>query len=181
MVLVYDEKVESDFDGTIIDIETIGNFKNIFPDSRRYSNIQPVAFGCINNHRLSIYCAKGMESIEKLKEKISFLIDTLQRPFYAFNSEFEMGVFFHSLNKKVRFERELNEERYESKKSVVSLLNISQYGDPFKDNGKLCMIAWLKGQIELAIAHNRSCLLKERDILLKRGFRKSEELNFVNC
>jgi hypothetical protein len=37
----------------------------------------------------------------------------------------------------------------------------------------------VNGKIKRAIAHNRSCLLKERDILLKRGFRRSEELNFV--
>jgi hypothetical protein len=181
MVLIYNEKMESHFDGTIIDIETIGNFNNNFPDSRRYSNIQPVIFGCINNHELSIYCAKGIESIEKLKEKISLMLDNLPRPFHAFNSEFEMGVFFHNLNKIVHIERELNIQKYESKMSVVSLLNISQYDDPFNDDGKLCMEAWLMGQIEKAIAHNRSCLLKERDILLKRGFRRSEELNFVYC
>jgi len=27
--------------------------------------------------------------------------------------------------------------------------------------------------------HNRSCLLKERDILLKRGFRKPDDLRFI--
>lgn len=126
------------------------------------------------------------DSIETLKGKISNLLDSLERPFHAFNCNFEKGVFFHSLNKKVIFERELQKKRregewHEPKWSAVSSLNISQYDDPFRDKGELCMQAWLKGQIENAIAHNRSCLLKERDILLKRGFRKPDILKFIEC
>ena len=64
-------------------------------------------------------------------------------------------------------------ELYEKTKYNVTYQTI-------RDNGKLCMEAWQKGQLEKAIAHNRSCLLKERDILLRRGFRKPNQLNFVN-
>ena len=35
------------------------------------------------------------------------------------------------------------------------------------------------GEFDKAIAHNRACLLKERDILLKRRPREPEELRFV--
>jgi hypothetical protein len=31
----------------------------------------------------------------------------------------------------------------------------------------------------MAIAHNRSCLLKEKDILLLRGYRKPDELEII--
>ena len=179
MVKIIKEKVKSNFDGTIIDIETIGNFDNGFNDSRRYQQIQPVIFGFINCDGFSIYCAKGTNSIEKLKEKISLMLDKLKRPFYAYNSIFERGVFFHSLNKRVIIERELNIEKYEAKSSAVSLLKIPQYDDPFRDYGKLCMEAWINGQLEKAIAHNKGDLLKERDILLKRGFRKPDDLKFV--
>lgn len=180
MVETLNEKVKSNFDGTIIDIETIGNFDTGFNDSRRCRQIQPVIFGFINNSGLSIYCAKKKESTKKLHEKISLTLDKLERPFYAYNSIFEKSVFFHSLNKKVMIERELNVETYEAKRYAVSLLKIPQYGDPFNDNGKLCMEAWLDGQLEKAIAHNRGDLLKERDILLKRGFREPDKLKFVN-
>lgn len=179
MVLVYKEKTKSDFEGTVIDIETIGNFAD-FNDSRRYKDIEPVIFGFIRSKGLSIYCAKNEKSINKLKGKISLILDILNRPFYAFNSIFERSVFFHSLNKKVIFERELNKDQYESKSSTVFELGISQYDDPFNDNGMLCMDAWLRGELKEAIAHNRSCLLKERDILLKRGFREPDELEFVD-
>ncbi len=39
MVLLYKEKVNLVIEGTIIDIETIGNFNNNYGDSRRYMNI----------------------------------------------------------------------------------------------------------------------------------------------
>ena len=178
MIEIYKEKVKSNFDGAIIDIETIGNF-NDFNDSRRYKQILPVIFGFIDSGKLSIYCAKKRESIGKLQEEVSLMLGGLEKPFHAFNCIFEQGVFFHSLNKKIMFERELNKEKYEAKRSAVSLLGIPQYNDPFNDNGQLCMHAWLSGQLEKSIAHNRSCLLKERDILLKRGFRKPDELKFV--
>lgn len=178
MVREHNEKINSSFSGTIIDIETIGNFNN-FSDSRRYKNIVPVIFGFINNNELSILCAKRKESIELLKKKILGILEKLERPFHAFNCDFESGVFFHNLNKKIIFEKELNTEKYEAKRNAVSALKIPQYDDPFFDNGKFCMEAWLSGQIEKAIAHNRSCLLKERDILLKRGFRNPDKLKFM--
>jgi hypothetical protein len=174
----YKERISSAFEGTIIDIETIGGFCS-FPDSRKCCRITPVIFGCIGRGGISIYCAKSMESIGALKERVPAILKGLERPFHAFNCSFEMSVFFHSLGIKVPFERELNAERYEAKRNAVLSLGIPQYSDPFGDNGKLCMESWLKGDIERAIAHNRSCLLKERDILLKRGFRKPDALEFV--
>jgi len=49
MVKIYSEKVKSDFEGTIIDIETIGYFMEL-NDSRRYSKITPVIFGFIDKN-----------------------------------------------------------------------------------------------------------------------------------
>jgi len=178
MVLEHQEKIASNFDGTIIDIETIGKFSD-FPDSRRCSQIVPVILGHIDREGLRIYCAKGQESINKLKARIPEILNGLKRPFHAFNCPFEMSVFFHSLGIKVPFEKELNQELYESKRNAVYALGISQYNDPFNDNGFLCMKAWLNGQVDKAIAHNRSCLLKERDIFLKRGARKADKLKFL--
>lgn len=174
----YNENIKSNFKGNIIDIETIGNFCNFY-DSRRYMDIVPVIFGYINQDCLSILCAKNKESIDRLKQKIIGILDTLERPFHAFNCDFESGVFFHNLNNKIIFDKELNAESFEAKRNAVSFLKIPQYDDPFFDNGRLCMESWLNGKIEKSMAHNRSCLLKERDILLKRGFRKPDELKFV--
>ncbi|MBW2974905.1 hypothetical protein KY366_04270 [Candidatus Woesearchaeota archaeon] len=180
MVQVYKEKVRSNFDGTIIDIETIGSFRRAYSDSRRYKDIIPVIFGFIDQEGLTIHCAKRMESINKLKEEIKKILPKLKRPFHAFNSVFERGAFFHQLGEQVLFEKELNKERFEGKRLAVSTLKIPQYNDPFNDKGELCMAAWLKGELEKAVAHNRSCLLKERDILFKRGFREPDELKLID-
>ena len=178
LIIEHREETTSDFEGTIIDIETIGEFLNQYPDSRRYKDIQLVIFGFINRQSLQIFCAKGMEAINELREKTEEIINSLERPFYAFNTDFERGVLFYELGKKIDFDGELQEGR-ESKASARSYLGIPNYDDPFYDKGILCMLAWEDGEFDKAIAHNRACLLKERDILLQRGFREPDELEFV--
>ncbi len=54
MVEVYEEVENSDFKGTIIDIETIGDFDYSYFDSRRYRNLLPVIFGYATNNVLRI-------------------------------------------------------------------------------------------------------------------------------
>ena len=179
MIRIYREKIVSDFEGTIIDLETIGYFVDRFEDSRRYRKILPVIFGSIQREGILIFCAEDRDSISEFEREIVNVLDLLKKPFYAFNAEFERGVLFHRTGKEVVFERELNFEKFESKKGAVQSLRIPNYGDPCKDNGWLCSQEWLKGNIDHAILHNRSCLLKERDILLKRGFRKPDALRFV--
>lgn len=178
MVKICDENIYSKFDGTIIDLETIGSFLT-GGDSRRYREIIPVIFGFINKNGLKIYCAKNEKSIGTLKQNIHDILPSLKKPFYAFNCDFERGVLFHYLSKPIEFDGELQKIKFEKKKDVVKDLKIPNYDDPFYDNGTACMNAWSNGDIDDAIAHNRSCLLKERDILLKRGSRKPDELKLV--
>ena len=178
MIIEHKENVSLNFEGTIIDIETIGEFLNQYSDSRRYKDIQLVIFGFINRKALHIFCAEGIEAISELKEKTEDIIDSLERPFYAFNSEFERGVFLYELGQEIDFDGELQGTR-ESKARAVRDLGIPNYDDPFYDRGLWCMNAWHNGEFDAAIAHNRACLLKERDILLKRGFSTPDELEFV--
>jgi len=178
VIIEHKENISSNFEGTIIDIETIGEFHNEHLDSRRYKGIQLVIFGVINRHVLRIFCAKGIEAISELKGKTGDIIDRLERPFYAFSSEFERGVLFYELGKKIDFDGELQRGR-ESKAKARKRLGIPNYDDPFYDRGLWCMNAWHNGEFDATIAHNRACLLKERDILIKEGFRKPDELKFV--
>ena len=178
MIIEHEEDISSNFEGTVIDIETIGEFLNHYPDSRRYKGIQLVIFGFINRYALHILCAKGIRAIDELRERADKIIASLERPFYAFNTDFERGVLFYEFGKEINFDGELQETR-ESKGKVVRDLDIPNYGDPFYDRGLWCMNAWYNGEFDNAIAHNRACLLKERDILLKRGFRTPNELLFV--
>lgn len=181
MLKQYKENNKSNFEGTIIDIETIGQFNKGYSnvnDSRRFQHIRQIIFGYINSSHIYIICAEHEESIQELNLKSIELLNALEKPFYAFNSNFEQGVWFHQLGIKISINGELNIERYESKRRAVMSLSIPQYGDPYHDDGLKCMYAWLEKQYDNAIAHNRACLLKERDILLKRGFRKPDTLLF---
>jgi hypothetical protein len=179
MVKVFSEDMNLDFEGTIIDLETIGNFQTRYFDSRRYRNIIPVIFGIICKEELKIISAEDELDIEKLKKEINVNLPKLREPYFAFNSNFETGTLFHSCSYLAKFQGELNKEMYEGKWKAVRELGISNYGDPFHDKGLECSKAWLRGEIDMAIAHNRSCLLKEKDILLLRGYRKPDELEII--
>ncbi len=178
MIIEHKQDISSSFEGTIIDIETIGEFLNQYPDSRPFKDIQLVIFGFINKHGFHIFCAQGIKATNELKGKTKNIIDSLERPFYAFNADFERSVLFYELGKEIAFNGELREGR-ESKANARSYLGIPNYDDPFYDKGLWCMNAWHNGEFDRAIAHNRACLLKERDILLKRGSIIPDELKFV--
>ena len=182
MILEHKEDITSDFNGTVIDIEATGEFNKLYKgknDSREYEDFQQVILGLFGKKGISIFCAKGKEAIRELNSLTEQILDKLERPFFAFNTHFESSVFFHQLGKTIDFDGELQCYRGESKGKARAELYIPNYDDPFNDMGKLCMQAWLRGEFDKAIAHNRACLLKERDILLKRGFREPDELKFV--
>ena len=173
------EKTDFQFEGTIIDLETIGNFKRGFEDSREYSEIKPVLFGLIADGGIQIFYAEQHQELEELRLMIQKQVKKLQKPFYSFNTPFEMGVLFNTLNEIVMFERELNKEKFEPKRSAVENLRIQNYNDPFFDKGMLFPDSWKRGEFDKCIAHNRADLLKERDILEKRGFRLPDKFRFV--
>jgi hypothetical protein len=161
-------------EGTVIDIETIGTFDSRFKDSRRCHDQKQVILGYINSGKLCIHCANGKQGIAELEEITLDILNGLERPFYAFNCSFEKSVWFHHIGIKIDFDGELQSYKYEKKRDTVAALRIPQYGDPFFDDGLKCIGAWNCGRFEDAIAHNRACLLKERDILIKRSYQPPE-------
>lgn len=178
---IHHEKVDVPFDGTIIDIESIGNFNNSYPDedSRQYKELKPTIFGCITSTDLKILCAENESEIEKLNDLIKNETSTLPHPFHAFNVRFEQGIIYHSCGMKTPFEGEINTFSREKKKYTVEDMKINNYDDPFFDDGKLCVLNWPKGEHDLCIKHNRSCLLKERDILVQRGRRVPDKFTLI--
>jgi hypothetical protein len=184
MVISYTEAVESDFKGTILDIETCGSFHKYYDDSRNYKEISPVIFGYINSESLVVRCAAWRGSLEKLCDEIRVVVPRLDKPLYAFNSVFERGVLYHSCNLMVNFDGELNLDGKETLRKARLALGIGNYDDPFKDDDAKCTHSWdLECRLglgdsksRLSIMHNRSSLLKQRDILLKRGSRAPDEL-----
>lgn len=178
MIKRYNERLSSCFKGTIIDIESIGNFCRGYGDSREYKDIIPTIFGYINCDELNILCAIGESALNELKIEISEVAPILERPLFAFNCHFEQGVLYHACSVQLTFNGELNKERYERKNQAIKALGIENYDDPFFDDGYKCTTSWLNGDYTSSILHNRSCLLKERDILVKRSHRKPDELKF---
>ncbi len=181
MLGIYSEENPLPFDGTVIDVETIGNFCNYY-NSRRYQELELVILGYINHDEWKILCAEGKEAISELRDQGPRIINNLEKPFFAYNCCFEMGVFYHSCGLKIDFEGDLMEKvpgvKWENKREACAKLGISNHGDPFNGYGNACSSAWLNGNYEDAIRHNRSCLLSERDILLKRGYRKPDPFIF---
>ncbi len=179
-IIQHEEKLKGKFEGSIIDIETIGDFEKKYKgDSREYMKLKQVIFGFINSDKLQILCARDTNSIRELAKATKDTISSLERPFFAFNCAFESCVWYHQIGIKIEFDGELQRYKFESKKSAIQSLDIPNYEDPFFDEGKKCLLAWECGDIDHAIAHNRACLLKERDILLKRGHRDSFMIDFI--
>lgn len=182
MLKIYSEKNDFPFDGTIIDLETVGQFCRYY-DSRDYQYLEMTIFGYINNEELMIFCAEGKDAITELIQKSIALLDSLERPFLAYNCCFEMGVLYHSCGLRIKFDGDLMKEKvqgikWENKREACAELGVSKHGDPFNGFGRKCSEAWLNENYEEAIRHNRSCLLSERDILLKRGHRKPDPFIF---
>ena len=180
MLKFFEERVSSDIQGTIIDIETIGEFDESYPDdSRRYRNIIPVIFGYLTNSRLKICFVENRGGIPAFKEFLIYHIHKLERPLYAFNCRFEVGVLYNFCNLEINIERELNSQRGEAKWYVINNLGLDQYDDPFNGSGLACKNACLRGKTDDCIRHNRSCLLTERDVLQRRGYREPDEVKLV--
>jgi hypothetical protein len=180
MILEHIEETGIDFEGTIVDIESIGEFNQQFKyDSRHYKDIKQVVLGYITKKKLHIYCATSPEEIEELRLKTPELFRELEKPYYAFNCNFESGVWFHQVGMQIDFEGELQGEDFERKKDAILKLKIPNYDDPFHDLGLMCIKAWREKEFKKVIAHNRACLLKERDILIKRGHCQPDKVRFV--
>jgi hypothetical protein len=182
MILEHVEETGIEFDGTIIDIESIGEFNQQFRyDSRNYMHIKQVILGYITKKKLHIYCATCLDEIDELRLKTTQIFKELDKPFYAFNCNFESGVLFHHAGLQIDFDGELQDVPFERKKDAILRLRIPNYDDPFFDAGVMCIKAWNTREFKKAVAHNRACLLKERDILVKRGHKEPDKVKFVKC
>ncbi|MHA1278777.1 MAG: hypothetical protein ACTSRC_07310 [Candidatus Helarchaeota archaeon] len=165
-IYTVEERIAPSVEGTIIDFETIGSFNNASKNCERYRGIKPVIFGVLEKDQIRISYIRDEHAIIKLLNVIRHDLLELTRPLYAYNCAFERCIISNCLGLNCEF-RELQVIPYMPKKKAVEQYGISNYNDPFNDNGKLCLEAWQKGHFDLCVQHNRACLLKERDILKK--------------
>ena len=165
--------------GTIIDLETIGPIRNGFRDTRKYKNVRPYLFGYLSGNTIVQKYVEKPDHIPQLVQWIKKAISTnfLQVPLYAFFTEFETGVIYCTTGIKVNFDRELKKGAG-GKESIVKKIGIKTYDDPFPGAGVKCIEEFKRGNIVDCLKHNRACLLKERDILFKRGFIDPNKIEF---
>ena len=173
------EPVDCDFEGTIVDVETIGSFTPV-PSRRlefgqdfirRYQKIKVTTVGTLSDGVLQIAIALGPEHLDMFGKKALSIVSQSDRPLYAFNKPFEEGCLFWISKNILSFENELQAFPRENKERAVQQLKIPSYNDPYRGKGKKCLDAFNKGDLENIAKHNRACLLKERDILGIRGAR----------
>ncbi len=177
----YQEKIDTDFEGTIIDIETIGEFTKVGFGTlplgtdylQRYKEMKITTVGTLSEGKLTIRIANDSNNllsfqstaIRKMRESLS--------PLYAFSKPFEEGCYYWNSNYQfLEIDYELQGRVYEKKQVVTNSLAIRNYSDPFHGDGGKCKDAFLSGDLDKVVAHNRACLLKENQILLKRGAKK---------
>ncbi|MHA1972452.1 MAG: hypothetical protein ACTSW1_05655 [Candidatus Hodarchaeales archaeon] len=154
--------------GTLIDLETIGEFDRRYhhKDSRQYAQLQPTIFGYISENTLVQYCAEGPDEISNIIDIMSNTLPTFDPPFYALNCFFENGVCTHACNYPLDPMIDVRGgNSMEKKWGVRARLGIPTYNDPFNGNGYTCLLEWEKGNFKECMKHNRACLLIERDIL----------------
>ena len=166
------------FEGTIIDLETIGPLHDSLKDTKRYEEAKPYLFGYLTGNMI---VQKYVEKSDHIPALLKFIKETnlteFPKPFYAFFVEFESGVIYCSTGKKLLFDRELKTGRG-SKEESVKKFGISNYDDPFPGQGFRLIQEFKDGNIEDCLSHNRACLLKERDIFFERGFVSPPQIDF---
>jgi len=175
----HEEAVEADFKGTIIDIETVGEFGEA-PYSQdkedylaRYRDIRITTVGILAGGKLQIFAAKGVEHLADFQRNAIMFMSRLTGPLHAFNKAFEEACFYWNSGREIlAIDRDIQMTRGEKKEAVVRGLGLPGYDDPFNGEGRLCVRAFQSGKVGDVIRHNRACLLKEYGILKKRGARE---------
>ncbi len=165
MVRVYKEPASMRVRGTLIDLETTGEFDRSYPpwDPRQYASIRPTIFGYITGDELVQYCAEGEDDLPEIREIMNATLPSLEGPFYALNTFFEGCIIENSCGSQASFVDVRGGIRG-SKWDIRRHLGIPTYDDPFHGDGSLCIREWLRGNYDACMVHNRACLLIERDI-----------------
>ncbi|MHA2024685.1 MAG: hypothetical protein ACW98U_02195 [Candidatus Thorarchaeota archaeon] len=175
------ERVKTVFDGSIIDIETIGDFSEVNRGTppmgsdylKRYRSMRITAVGVLSAGKLTICVANGYENLDAFQKIATKVMRDTSVPLYAFNKTFEEGCYFwNSEERSLEIDYELQQAVLERKEDVVKALNIDDYDDPFHGKGVRCKSAFASGDLQSIMKHNRACLLKENQILSKRGAKK---------
>lgn len=176
-----EESRETPFEGSIVDIETIGDFRKVGSRAlplgsdylQRYQLMEITTVGILSNGKLSVYVANGQNNLDAFQQTATRKMREATSPLFAFNKAFEEACYYwNSEHKLFNIDYELQKEPFEKKENVVRMLGIDNYDDPFYGEGFKCVGAFRSNDLQSIAAHNRACLLKETQILSKRGAEK---------
>ena len=173
------------FKGAVIDLETDErNFLDECHGADRYKNHCAVCCGILDKNTVEIIAKTCNASDELFVQAVDEKLRRTNHPYYAFNVGCDMALLTKLLGREIRFDRELQNE-YESKRYVVQNLRIPNFDDPFNGWGYLAAKEWTKHLetretdcVKRIIAHNLACVLKEYNILMRRGYRGIEPSSY---
>lgn len=159
-------------EGTIVDLETIGPIHDERSGTEKYEQVRPYLLGTLTAKGISQIYATSTNAFPSLFEFMAtqWIPNFLSNPLYAYNTGFEYGVIWSSTRVFVEGFREIKVDSL-GKEAAVKKYKLDAYDDPFPGAGIRCMEEFQRGNIEPCLAHNRACLLKERDLLLLRGYK----------
>ena len=87
MLISHNEKIKSDFEGTIIDVESIGLFCRNYPDDdfRQYRRVIPTILEYIIKDELKILCDKGKSAPNELQKETLKILPSLKKTSICFS------------------------------------------------------------------------------------------------
>lgn len=173
------------FEGAVIDLETDErNFLDELHGADRYKNHCAVCCGILDKNKVEIIAKTCNASDELFVQAVDEKLGETSHPYYAFNVGCDMALLSNLLGREIRFDRELQYE-YERKRDVVQNFRIPNFDDPFNGLGYLAAREWTKHLetretpcVKRIIAHNLACVLKEYNILMRRGYREIEPSSY---
>jgi hypothetical protein len=169
------------FEGAVIDLESDGEpFQDYLYGAHRYAKHSATSFGILDKDHVEVITKTYETTDEQFVQEVEKALHEINRPYYAFNAEFDMALLSKLLDKEIAFERDVM-VIYAKKELLVGKYGISNFDDPFKGEGNLAGISWKKHlqtrdmkYVLHIVAHNRACVLKEYSLLLYHGYKSIE-------
>jgi hypothetical protein len=171
-----------DFEGAIIDLESDGApFIDYLEGAYQYSKHSATSFGILDEDSVEVIAKTCRGTQLQFVNEIEQALEKRDRPYFAFNTEFDMAILSKLLEREIIFDGDIMVERVK-KEIQVRNFGISNFDDPFNGNGGLAGFSWKRHletkeikHVQDIMAHNRACVLKEYSLLLHVGFRPIEK------
>jgi hypothetical protein len=153
-------------EGTIIDLEVVGQIEAYLGGWRQYAKLRPVLFGTLQGASLRIYYVTCEDHISALVQTICEKLPRLKRPLYAFNCAYEQAILYYNVTRTIINFQDLQPTPYMALNTLCTRWDLPRFGDQL--SGAECQREWWLGHFENCLYHNRACLLKAAHVLQYR-------------